>query len=170
MPLNKSTSKWIGLTFICSGVQISRSTDFTRLICVPIPRWIPEQRMHRKTPLKGMIRPEQKRKFKAHKFHDAQRGSALKTASENLGDETAVTNLPFRLQSAQTLLSCCLTSSLRILAFLSVVALSCLDMMDDESLRTVFKFGELSKSASFLKRVKFSATANYMHTPTTLCH
>lgn len=42
-------------------------------------------------------------------------------------------DLPFRLQSAQTLLSCCLTNSLRILAFLSVVALSCLDMMVDEN-------------------------------------
>lgn len=26
----------------CSSVQVSRSTDLTRLMCVPIPRWIPE--------------------------------------------------------------------------------------------------------------------------------
>lgn len=34
----------------CSSVQASRSTDLTRLICVPIPRWMPEQRMQTKTP------------------------------------------------------------------------------------------------------------------------
>lgn len=38
-------------TSICSGVHISRSIDFTLLICVPIPRWIPEHRMQRNTPL-----------------------------------------------------------------------------------------------------------------------
>lgn len=35
---------------VCSSVQLSRSTDLTREICVPMPRWIPEQRMHTKTP------------------------------------------------------------------------------------------------------------------------
>lgn len=35
----------------CSSVQVSRSTDFTRLICVPIPLWIPEQRMQTKMPI-----------------------------------------------------------------------------------------------------------------------
>lgn len=34
----------------CSSVQESRSTDFTRLMCVPIPRWMPEHRMQMKTP------------------------------------------------------------------------------------------------------------------------
>jgi hypothetical protein len=34
----------------CSSVQASRSTDLTRLIWVPIPRWMPEQRMQTKTP------------------------------------------------------------------------------------------------------------------------
>jgi hypothetical protein len=34
----------------CSSVQVSRSTDLTLLMCVPIPRWMPEQRMHMKTP------------------------------------------------------------------------------------------------------------------------
>lgn len=31
----------------CSSVQASRSTDFTLLICVPIPRCIPEHLQHR---------------------------------------------------------------------------------------------------------------------------
>lgn len=34
----------------CSSVQVSRSTDLTFEMCVPMPRWIPEQRMHMKTP------------------------------------------------------------------------------------------------------------------------
>ncbi len=34
----------------CSSVQASRSTDLTRLMWVPIPRWMPEQRMQTKTP------------------------------------------------------------------------------------------------------------------------
>ncbi len=34
----------------CSSVHESRSTDLTRLMCVPIPRWMPEHRMQRKTP------------------------------------------------------------------------------------------------------------------------
>lgn len=34
----------------CSSVQESRSTDLTRLMCVPIPRWMPEQRMQTKMP------------------------------------------------------------------------------------------------------------------------
>lgn len=44
----------------CSSVQVSRSTDLTLLMCVPMPRWMPEQRMHMKTP----------------RFQLAQRGSA----------------------------------------------------------------------------------------------
>lgn len=44
---------------ICSGVQMSRSIDLTRLMCVPMLRWMPEQRIHRKQP----------------RFHDAQRVS-----------------------------------------------------------------------------------------------
>lgn len=35
----------------CSSVHASRSTDFTRLIWVPIPRWMPEHRMQTKTPM-----------------------------------------------------------------------------------------------------------------------
>lgn len=38
------------MLFICSSVQESRSTDLTRLMCVPMPRWMPEQRMQTKTP------------------------------------------------------------------------------------------------------------------------
>jgi len=34
----------------CSSVQESRSTDLTRLMCVPMPRWMPEHRMQIKTP------------------------------------------------------------------------------------------------------------------------
>lgn len=34
----------------CSSVQASRSTDLTRLICVPIPLCMPEQRMQTKIP------------------------------------------------------------------------------------------------------------------------
>jgi hypothetical protein len=34
----------------CSSVHVSRSTDLTLLMCVPIPRCIPEQRMQIKTP------------------------------------------------------------------------------------------------------------------------
>lgn len=44
----------------CSSVQASRSTDLTRLIWVPIPRWMPEQRMQTKMP----------------RFQEAHRGSA----------------------------------------------------------------------------------------------
>lgn len=34
----------------CSSVHESRSTDLTLLMCVPIPRWMPEQRMQIKMP------------------------------------------------------------------------------------------------------------------------
>lgn len=34
----------------CSSVQASKSTDLTLLMCVPIPRWMPEQRMQTKMP------------------------------------------------------------------------------------------------------------------------
>lgn len=43
----------------CSSVHASRSTDLTRLIWVPIPLWMPEQRMQMKIP----------------RFHEAHRGS-----------------------------------------------------------------------------------------------
>lgn len=50
---------------VCSSVHESRSTDLTREMCVPIPRWIPEHRMHTKTP----------------RFQDAQRGCLLRLQS-----------------------------------------------------------------------------------------
>lgn len=46
----------------CSSVHESRSTDLTLLMCVPIPLWIPEQRMQMKMP----------------RFQLAHRGSARK--------------------------------------------------------------------------------------------
>ena len=50
---------------ICSSVQESRSTLFTREMCVPMPRWMPLQRMHTKTPM----------------VHEAQRGCLLRLQS-----------------------------------------------------------------------------------------
>jgi hypothetical protein len=50
---------------ICSSVQESRSTDFTRDMWVPMPRWMPEQRMHTKTP----------------RFQEAHRGCLLRLQS-----------------------------------------------------------------------------------------
>ena len=50
---------------ICSSVQESRSTLLTREMCVPMPRWMPLQRMHTKTPM----------------FHEAQRGCLLRLQS-----------------------------------------------------------------------------------------
>lgn len=43
---------------ICSSVHTSKSTDLTREMCVPMDRWIPEQRIQIKQP----------------RFHEAQRG------------------------------------------------------------------------------------------------
>lgn len=52
------TAKDATHTSICSGVQVSRSTLLTLLMWVPIPRWMPEQRMHRNTPLVKSIHYE----------------------------------------------------------------------------------------------------------------
>ena len=52
----------------CSSVHESKSTDLTLLICVPIPRWMPEQRMQRKTP----------------KFQLAHRGCLLRLQSAQI--------------------------------------------------------------------------------------
>ena len=35
----------------CSSVHASRSTDLTRLMCVPMPRWIPEHLIQTNTPI-----------------------------------------------------------------------------------------------------------------------
>lgn len=53
----------------CSSVQVSRSTDLTLLICVPIPRCIPEHRMQIKTP----------------RFQLAHRGSTILSAQHSRG-------------------------------------------------------------------------------------
>lgn len=60
----------------CSSVHASRSTDLTRLICVPIPLWMPEQRMQMKMP----------------RFHEAHRGSSKDTVSIVVSDSTLVVN------------------------------------------------------------------------------
>lgn len=70
----------------CSSVQESRSTDLTRLTCVPRPRWMPEQRMQKKTP----------------RFHEAQRGCLLRLQSaQDLLDSSLTSCLSVaRLRSA----------------------------------------------------------------------
>ncbi len=74
-----------GLTSICSGVQMSRSMLFTARqlhetppcspfeMCVPIARWMPEQRMHTNTPL----RLGWGTSSLAHRFQEAQRASGV---------------------------------------------------------------------------------------------
>uniref|UniRef100_A0A2M4D6T9 Putative secreted protein n=1 Tax=Anopheles darlingi TaxID=43151 RepID=A0A2M4D6T9_ANODA len=52
----------------CSGVQLSRFTDFTRLMCTPRFRCMPAQRMQRNTP----------------KFQDAQRGPFASQSTQYL--------------------------------------------------------------------------------------
>jgi hypothetical protein len=60
----------------CSSVQLSRSTDLTREICTPIERWIPEQRMHTKTPM----------------FQDAHRGCLLRLQSAHVLLDSSLTS------------------------------------------------------------------------------
>ena len=73
----------------CSSVQESRSTDLTLLICVPMPRWMPEQRMQTNTP----------------RFQLAHLGSvgAPSQCPERLGVRNGSNTRLFLLQSAQTL-------------------------------------------------------------------
>lgn len=73
----------------CSSVQASRSTDFTRLICVPMPRCMPEHLMHTKTP----------------RFQLAQRGCLFLLQS-------AHTLLPSSLTSALSVWAFCAALSL----------------------------------------------------------
>jgi hypothetical protein len=40
----------LSIIAVCSSVQASRSALFTLEMCVPIPRWIPEHRIHINTP------------------------------------------------------------------------------------------------------------------------
>lgn len=73
----------------CSSVQESRSTDLTRLMCVPIPRWMPEHRMQTKTP----------------RFQEAHRGSAQAESIRCQAISVGIVNSRLlRLQSAHTLL------------------------------------------------------------------
>lgn len=86
----------------CSSVHASRSTDLTRLMCVPMPRWMPEQRIQMKMP----------------RFQEAHRGSSEKSdqprwfklrygiANEEVIKGTGMSSIIrlFRLQSAQVLL------------------------------------------------------------------
>jgi hypothetical protein len=78
----------------CSSFHASRSTDLTRLIWVPIPLWMPEQRIQTKTP----------------RFQEAHRGSKPHFRISDKENEQArqqrkgYTRL-FRLQSAQVLLA-----------------------------------------------------------------
>ena len=73
----------------CSSVQASRSTDLTLLICVPMPRWIPEQRMQTNTP----------------RFQLAQRGCLFRLQS-------AQTLLPSSLTRALSVWAFCEARSL----------------------------------------------------------
>lgn len=75
---------WITLTAICSGVQTSRSTDLTLLICVPMERWMPEQRMHKNTPLERRVQVSEgmdPRGHRTYRFQDAHRGSTRSRVS-----------------------------------------------------------------------------------------
>ena len=115
-------------TAICSGVQTSKSIDLTLLIWVPMPRWIPEQRMHRKTPLREREwenRPKGSRRNIQIPWSPAWICCCWDIFVRNIWRNY----LPFRLQSAHTLLSCRLTRSRRVLVNLSDSALSCLDMV-----------------------------------------
>lgn len=64
------------LTFICSTVHTSRSTDLTLLICVPIERCMPEHLMHKKTPLYSLVSQSlHSSTLATYKFHEAHLGS-----------------------------------------------------------------------------------------------
>jgi hypothetical protein len=87
----------------CSSVQVSRSTDLTLLICVPIPRWIPEHRMQMKTP----------------KFQLAHRGSAATVSKGAISIEPCKDIRLFLLQSEQVLLPSSFTRFLSVARFCS---------------------------------------------------
>ena len=132
----KATSNVI--TFICSGVHMSRSTDLTFDIWVPMLRWMPEQRMHTKTPLLA-ARIHQQSVICAASAQCSLTYSTMPIVglaipqkrhqqTRQVGSPCFV---PFRLQSAHTLFSGRLTSSRSVFAFRSVVALSCFDISSD---------------------------------------
>lgn len=124
-------------TSICSGVHVSRSTDLILLICVPMLRWMPEQRMHTNAPLRDRGDKTPSAGYvdtglvDTYMFHDAHLASACHVCRKDReqGDRK-LDDAPLRLQSAQRLFSSFLTSSRRMRACRSVVALSCLYILD----------------------------------------
>jgi hypothetical protein len=60
----------------CSSVQLSKSTDFTREMWTPMERWMPEQRMHTKTPM----------------FQDAHLGCLLRLQSAHVLLDSSLTS------------------------------------------------------------------------------
>ena len=73
----------------------------------------------------------------SHIFQEAQRGSGGKVSTGTR--PTSHRNAPLRLQSAQTLFSGFFSSSLSVLACLSVVALSCREPMLRADMRDTLK-------------------------------
>ena len=116
---------------------MSRSMDLMRLMCVPMPRWIPEHRMQRYTPLE--MHTEMSKCAEDTTVNESSqipgRPPGICRMHEGRRNRTA-NCAPFRLQSAQSLLSGCFTSSRRTFALRSVVALSglciVLDVVKDE--------------------------------------
>ena len=117
------------LTSICSGVQVSRSTDLTLLICVPMLRCTPEHLMQMKQPLHTFI-SEFFFGFKV--LGERYRHIPWCPASiyvfhhEFLERIERTLCIPFFLQSAHILFTGSFTNSRSTRACLSVVALSCL--------------------------------------------
>lgn len=92
----------LSILWVCSSVHESRSTDLTRLICVPIPRWMPEQRMQTKIP----------------RFQLAHLGSVYELASWLHICPKRLVRL-FFLQSAQLLFTSSLTRLFSVARFCS---------------------------------------------------
>ena len=62
----------------CSSVQASRSTDLTRLMCVPMPRWMPEHlRITHQSRLQAWSALAYRMHTKTPRFQLAHRGSAV---------------------------------------------------------------------------------------------
>lgn len=115
------------LTFICSTVHISKSTDLTLLICVPIERCMPEHLIHRNTPLSSHQYPIPSPIYL--RYSQIPRSPSriyTPTCKRTLYLQFKQRHAPFRLQSAHTLFSGLFSSSRSTFACLSVVALSCL--------------------------------------------
>jgi hypothetical protein len=89
------------MLWVCSSVQESKSTDLTLLMCVPIPRWIPEHRIHTNMP----------------RFQLAHRGS-MHVSYKYLWAWISSVRL-FFLQSAQLLFDSNLTRLFKVARFCS---------------------------------------------------